>query len=337
MKLLVLAAGLGSRFGGVKQLVPIGPAGETLLEYNLFNALEGGFSQVVFLIRREIEGDFREMVLSRLPRAIPVELAFQSAEAFVPEKLKTPIAETGRTKPWGTGHALLCAREYLSDGPFAVINADDFYGKDGFAAIHGFFSHGRIVEGGAGARTAGARKGAIPPGSAAVGQPAEFCLAGYRLGGVVSPKGSVSRAICSLGADGSLVKIVEHTRIELRSGEIRSFRADGASDILDPDLPASMNLWGLSPAVFPWAAWRFEEFLCEPGRWATSEFYLPAIIGDMIEAGAAKAWALPVDEEYFGLTNPDDIVGARQAIVAKTRRGEYPSPLWAGYGKARRE
>jgi len=313
MKLLVLAAGLGSRFGGVKQLASIGPAGETLLEYNLFNAREAGFDRIVFLIRKEIEEEFRELVLSRLPPNLPVELAFQSAEAFIPEKFKEGIAGSGRTKPWGTGHALLCAQDFLKEGPFAVMNADDFYGKDGFAAIHGFLL-----------RTSAA------PEPFAGGSPAEFCLAGYRLGGVVSVKGSVSRAICSIGADGSLEKIVEHTGIELRLGEIRSYRPDGSSEVLVPDLPVSMNLWGLVPAVFPWAERLFEEFLADREHWAKAEFYLPSIIGDMIDAGAAKAWPLSVDEGYFGLTNPDDIVAARQAIAARTKQGDFPSPLWSG-------
>lgn len=322
MKLLVLAAGLGSRFGGVKQLASIGPAGETLLEYNLFNALEAGFDSVVFLIRQEIEEDFRDLVLPRLPRSLAVELAFQSAEAFIPEKFMEGIAAVGRTKPWGTGHALLCAQDFLKEGPFAVMNADDFYGKDGFSAIHGFlFGQGVTAE-----RDDQSISGALE--SRAGGPPAKFCLAGYRLGGVVSTKGSVSRAICSIGVDGSLEKIVEHTGIELRLGEIRSFSPDGSSEVLEPNLPVSMNLWGLVPAVFPWAERLFEEFLADQGHWAKAEFYLPVIIGNMIDAGAAKVWTLPVDEEYFGLTNPDDIAGARQAITARTKRGDYPSPLW---------
>lgn len=321
---MVLAAGLGSRFGGVKQLASLGPAGETLLEYNLFNALEAGFDSIVFLIRKEIEEDFRELVLPRLPRNLPIELAFQSAEAFIPEKFREGIAVAGRTKPWGTGHALLCAQDFLKEGLFAVMNADDFYGKDCFAAIHGFLSEQSLAAERRGPRV----PAALEPRAGEA--PAEFCLAGYRLGGVISTKGSVSRAICSVGADGSLEEIVEHTGIELRLGEIRSFRPDGSSEVLAPDLLVSMNLWGLVPAIFPWAERLFEEFLADQGHWAKAEFYLPAIIGDMIGAGAAKAWTLSVDEGYFGLTNPDDIIGARQAIAARTERGDFPSPLWGG-------
>ena len=212
-----------------------------------------------------------------------------------------------------------------------MMNADDFYGKEGFAVIYRFLSG----QGVAAERDGQSITGAL--GSRAGGPHANFCLAGYRLGGVVSTKGSVSRAICSFGADGSLEKIIEHTRIELRLGEIRSYRPDGSSEVLKPDLPVSMNLWGLTPAIFPWAERLFEEFLADREHWAKAEFYLPAIIGDMIGAGAAKAWALRVDEEYFGLTNPDDIVGARQAIAARTKRGDFPSPLWSGSLKGKEE
>lgn len=310
MKLAILAAGLGSRFGGVKQLAAIGSAGETLLEYNVYNALEAGFDSVVFLIRKDIEQDFRTHVLSRLPRTLPVELAFQSPDTAIPEKFRADLSRNGRTKPWGTGHALLCARHLLEDGPFAVINADDFYGKQSFRAVHGFLA-----------------------GKA----PARFCLAGYRLGNVVPGSGSVSRAICAIDAEGWLKKIVEHTRVEIRSGTIYSVRADGSVEALSPELPISMNLWGLTPAVFPFAERLFSEFLSDPAHWGRSEFYLPTVIGEMMDEGAAQVMALPVTEEYFGLTNPDDILDARKAIAERTERGEYPEPLWNEYGKEGRE
>ncbi len=321
MKLAILAAGLGSRFGGVKQLAPIGPAGETLLEYNIYNALEAGFDSIVFLIRKDIEKDFSDHILSRLPGNLPFELAFQSLGAAMPGSLepalRASLDQAGRTRPWGTGHALLCARPFLEDGLFAVMNADDFYGKSGLAAVHDFLAAEEGVD----------RK--------AVGS-ARFCLPGYRLGNVVPPLGSVSRAICSTDASGRLERIVEHTRIEMQEGRIWSIAPDGSAETLSPDLPASMNLWGLTPAVFPGAEAQFSEFLSDPTHWAKSEFYLPALVGRMIEAGTARAWTLPVDEEYFGLTNPEDILGARQAIAERTRRGEYPSPLWSGKSDAGR-
>ena len=318
MKLLVLAAGIGSRFGGVKQLAQAGPEGETLLEYNIFNALEASFDGVVFLIRREIEEDFRDLVLARLPSRLSVELAFQSAEAALPEAVRDDIVLAGRTKPWGTGHALLCARPFLGEAPFAVINGDDFYGKEGFLRI-GRFLAGEGVD-------AGARKG--------TGGGAAFCLAGYRLGGVVTAKGSVSRAICLVDSSGSLEKIVEHRRIEVREGRILAIDAEGSPvEELSADAIVSMNLWGLGPAVFPWAERLFRRFLEDRANWAKAEFYLPSIVGAMVEAGVAKAFALPVNEEYFGLTNPEDIIAVRRAIADRTDQGVYPSPLWGEAGR----
>ena len=310
MKLLVLAAGIGSRFGGVKQLAQAGPRGETLLEYNIFNALEAGFDGFVFLIRREIEEDFRNLVLARLPSRLSVEVAFQSAGAALPEAVRDDIVPAGRTKPWGTGHALLCARPFLEDGPFAVINGDDFYGKEGFLRI------GRFLSGNG------------------TGSGAAFCLAGYRLGGVVTAKGSVSRAICVVDSSGSLEKIVEHRRIEVREGRILSINADGSpAEELPADAIVSMNLWGLGPAIFPWAEKLFTRFLADRANWTKAEFYLPAIVGAMVDAGVAKAFALPVNEEYFGLTNPEDIITVRRAIADRTDQGAYPSPLWGGAGR----
>ncbi|HWR11032.1 MAG TPA: NTP transferase domain-containing protein [Rectinemataceae bacterium] len=336
MKLVILAAGLGSRFGGVKQLASIGSAGETLLEYNVFNAAEAGFDSVVFLIRKDIEEDFRTRVLSRLPRTLPVELAFQAPDSAIPEKFSAEPSLRGRTKPWGTGHALLCARLLLEDGPFAVINADDFYGKSGFAAVHGFLAENSVTPVAA-ARARLQAKAPARVAARAAQAPADaatrFCLAGYRLGNVVSASGSVSRAVCSLDAEGWLKKIVEHTRVEIRSGNIYSVRADGSAEALSPELPISMNLWGLTPAVFPFAERLFSEFLSDPAHWGRSEFYLPTVIGGMMDEGAAKVMALPVTEEYFGLTNPDDILDARKAIAERAGRGEYPEPLWNEYGQ----
>ena len=217
MKLLILAAGIGSRFGGIKQIAGVGPCGETLLEYNLFDALRAGFNEAVFLIRRDIERDFRETVLSRIEGKIPVRLAYQSMDS-----------RQGRSKPWGTGHALLCAREAMGREPFAVINADDFYGLSGFSAV------------------ARHLKGGFPAS-------AELCLAGYRLGGVVPKSGSVSRAVCGADEEGFLTNIVEHVRVEWEGDSLISRPKGDPSVALSPEAFASMNLWGLDESVFPWA------------------------------------------------------------------------------------
>jgi hypothetical protein len=313
MKLLVLAAGLGSRFGGVKQLASLGPSGETLLEYNVYDALASGFDLIVFLIREEIEEDFRERVLSRLPPSLPVSLAFQSTDACIPERHRSRVAALGRTKPWGTGHALICAREALGEGSFAVINADDFYGRAGFRAVAGFLSGKK---------------------------PGECCLAGYRLEGVVPPSGSVSRAICRLGDGGRLEGIVEHLKVQKRGATLWSVGGPLPGETeLSPDLCASMNLWGLDSTVLPRAVALFDSFLqglaSGPGDLGEAalkaEFYLPSIFGALAAEGTPVI-ALPVSEEYFGLTNPGDIASAREKLAGRIGQGLYPDPLWAGYG-----
>lgn len=293
MKLLVLAAGIGSRFGGIKQIAGVGPRGETLLEYNVFDALHAGFDSVIFLLRRDIEADFRSIVLARLPPGIVVDIAFQDGPPSVPS----------RAKPWGTGHALLSAQAAVGDDAFAVINADDFYGERAFREV-GDYLKGRQGEG------------------------ADFCMAAYRLGDVVPPTGTVSRAICDIAAEGYLRSIVEKTRVAWVGGELVSTEPDGSRQILSAELPVSMNLWGLTPAVFAEARRRFEGFLENKANLATAEFFLPDILGGMLADGMARVKALRVSETYFGLTNPTDLAHARASIVAKIAAGEYPEPLW---------
>lgn len=316
---MVLAAGIGSRFGGIKQLASVGPAGETLLEYNLFNAVNAGFEGIVCLIREEIREDFEKMILSRLPGTMRRELAFQAMSHLVPAELGAEMAKTergGRLKPWGTGHALLCARPYLEGGSFAVINADDFYGAEAFAAVHRYLEEEEPA-----GRAADRRRGGE----------GHFCLAAYRLGKVVSPKGSVSRALCHLGGGGLLERIVEHTHIETRDGKILSIHPDGLVEELPEDQPVSMNLWGLGPEIFPWAERLFSDFIRRSSNWDRAEFYLPSVIDSMISGKAATVRALPVGEEYFGLTNPGDIANVRRKIAGLVANGAYPSPLWKDF------
>ncbi|HEY9053176.1 MAG TPA: NTP transferase domain-containing protein [Rectinemataceae bacterium] len=331
MKLLVLAAGLGSRFGGVKQLASVGPHGETLLEYNLYDAAASGFDSVVFLLRKEIEDDFNAAIRSRLPPGLRVEIAYQSAERCLPTDADflarmggAGDALSARKKPWGTGQALLCAREFLEGESFAVANADDFYGRAGFWAVAGFL---------------GKREESSLP---------EYCIAGYRLGGVVPGSGSVSRAVCSARPDGYLEGILEHTDVRKSGSAIVSIGKDGTPSELSPDLPVSMNLWGLDSSVFPWAEERFRAFLeaAAQARDASylerAEFYLPTLLGEMNAAGKARIKVLDVDGTCFGLTNPQDLERTRAAISSLSARKEgegegegknetYPSPLWEGW------
>ncbi len=305
MKLLVLAAGMGSRFGGIKQMAPVGPAGETLLEFNLYNALKAGFSQAVFLIKREMEADFRKLIAERLPLNLEYEFAYQDVLASVPESVKSKLipylASQGRIKPWGTGHALLCAREFLASSPFATINADDFYGAEAFKVTADFLQRG--------AKTA-------------------FCLPVYQLGRVLSRNGSVSRAVCDLDSSSMLKEIVEHTKVLQKNGQILSVDADGKERVLAPDSPVSMNLWGLTPAIFSYAEALFADFIANESNWAKNEFFLPYIIRSMLERGTAAVKALPVEDACFGLTNPDDLSEVQSNLAALSRNGSFPTPLW---------
>ncbi|MHB0855051.1 MAG: nucleotidyltransferase family protein [Rectinema subterraneum] len=302
MKLLVLAAGIGSRFGGIKQLAPVGPNGETLLEYSLFDALRAGFSEIVFLVRPEIEEDFRTMVLSRLPASVQWQLAYQTSTSMLDEKSIVRARENGRIKPWGTGHALLCARAQLEQsGPFAVINADDFYGPRAFAGVQANLT----------------------------ANPQEFCFAGYRLDDVVPQEGVVSRAACTIDADGLLTGIVEHKRVWRRGQEFIS-EIDGKQYVLDPQTVVSMNLWGLSEAIFAWAERMWRDFLSEPANYESKEFFLPDIVNAMVAHGAVRMRMIAASMRSFGLTNPGDLEETRERIARMIAKGDYPAPLWRG-------
>lgn len=297
--MLVLAAGLGSRFGGMKQVAAVGSCGETILEYNLFDALRAGFEGTVFLIRKDIEADFRSRVLSRLPAGFAYEIAYQDILAEVPPELHARAAAGGRKKPWGTGHALLCAQALLEDEPFAVINGDDRYGPEALAAVADFLRGGK-----------------------------DYCFASYRLDGVLSGAGSVSRAICSLDADSYLQEIREHRDIRLESGRIISRDPEFGEIELSPGSPASMNLWGLRPDVFPDARRGFWEFLADSDLRERGEYYLPTVVRTAMRNSRKRVKALQSGEGYFGLTNAQDLAEAQAEISRLNRAGVYPAPLW---------
>ncbi len=302
MRLLVLAAGIGSRFGGVKQVAGVGPHGETLLEYSLFDALRSGFDHIVFLIRPEIEEDFRTNILARLPASVPYSFAYQTSESLLGGEARARLGESGRTKPWGTGHALLCAREQLEHaGPFAVANADDFYGLLGFKKV-------------------GARLSS---------NPGEFCFPGYRLDDVVPESGPVSRAICSIDAQGYLEEIVEHKRVWREDGHLLSRREGGIVE-LSPEAVVSMNLWGFNTSIFDCADRLWKDFLSDPANFESREFFLPEIVESMMREKTIRVKMLPASAQSFGLTNPGDLRETRRRISGLVLQGAYPSPLWEG-------
>lgn len=297
--LLVLAAGLGSRYGGCKQIEKVGAAGESTLEYSLYDARLAGFDEFVFLIRASIEAEFREFVLSRLPKSFHCRIAFQEMDSLLgPEHGAIAAA---RAKPWGTGHALLCAEATLGS-PFAVVNADDFYGRGSFRAAHDFLA----------ASTSGS---------------AEWCMVGFSLRNTTSRNGPVSRGICDVVGD-RLSSIAEHRIIQDRGGSFVSVQPDGSEVSLRGDQIVSMNLWGFTASVFELAKPLFQSFLREEGESPKAEFGLPSIVDRLVSEKKAKVSVLPTAEAWFGLTHREDRAEVMARIAALTASGFYPTPLW---------
>jgi len=293
--LLVLAAGLGSRYGGLKQLDPVGPHGETLLDYSVHDAMRAGFDRVVFLIRRDIEKDFRAMIGARYEGKISVGYAFQQLDELPPGF--TPPAH--RTKPWGTAHAIWCAREAITT-PFASINADDFYGADAFRQVGSFLS-------------------TVDPDAA----PARFAMAGYRLDKTLSDHGTVARGICRVD-DGNFLRGVEELTDLARD-------ADGAivsgGRTFAPETPVSMNFWGFTPRIFPLLEEALRGFLAAHGGSGKAECYIPSAVAGMIGAGAANVRVLATTADWFGVTYREDRPPVQQNLARLVERGDYASPL----------
>ena len=314
ISLVIMAAGAGSRFGGLKQTAAVGPSGETVLDYSVYDALRAGFDEIVFIIRRAIEQDFREL-LERFPRHVPIRMAFQELDSLVDDQYVEQARRAGRTKPWGTGHAVLCASEAVH-GPFAVINSDDFYGERSFALVHEFLA----------ARRPDSR---------------EWCMPGYLLRNTTSPHGHVSRGICTISADGTLLSIQEHTKIVERGGRFYSLASGTApaaaaqdpgdklgSIELSGDAIVSMNFWGLTPAFFEEAFAEFRKFLNNSAGDISAEFYLPEVIGSLVARKAARVSMLETPESWFGISYRKDVEAVRRHLQTLTASGFYPSPLW---------
>ncbi len=291
--LLVLAAGLGSRYGGLKQMEAVGPSGETLLDYAVYDAWRAGFRRVVFVIRRDFENVFLEKVGSRYVGKMTVDTVFQALDAL-PAGFEPP---PGREKPWGTGHAVWCARHALREN-FAVINADDFYGADAFKSLADFLAR-QPVEG---------------PGSTS------YAMVGHRLSATLSEAGTVSRGICAVGSDGLLTRITERTGIA---------RTDiGPGGPLQGDERVSMNCWGFTPSLFDPLDQAFRAFLQTNGRETRTEFYLPTAVSDMIAAGSATVRLLPTTAEWFGVTHREDKGRVQAALASLVAAGAYPAALF---------
>jgi len=298
--LVVLAAGIGSRYGGLKQIEPVGPAGEAVLDYAVFDAKRAGFGKFIFVIRREIEQDFRDSFGRRFARHVNPDYAFQQLEMVPPGHCVPPE----RQKPWGTGHAVLCAAPLL-DRPFAVINADDFYGADSFRVLARFL---------------------MQPAST---DPGLFAMVGFQLDRTLSEHGTVARGLCQADAEGYLVSVEELTAIEKQPGGARNREPDGSYRPLTGREIASMNCWGFTPKLLDGLGRLFGEFLARNQGNPKAEFYLPTAVNTLIQEGRARVKVLPTPCHWFGVTYREDRPVVTESIRALVRAGEYPERLWS--------
>jgi hypothetical protein len=301
--LVMLAAGVGSRYGGLKQMDKFGRHGEVLLDYSAFDALRSGFGKVVFIIRHDIEKDFRELVLARMEGKVNYEIAFQELDSLIPPEMYQKATAAGRTKPWGTAHALLCAKDCI-DAPFAVMNSDDFYGRTAFTEIGAFLSQPNLAE------------SAIVP---------------YKLEPTLSPMGTVARGVCVI-ENGYMTQIEELTKIEKKDGAIFNTNDDGTRQNLPAHTPVSMNFWGFPETVMPHLQAYFDNFVAD---WLAAETpapqaecYLPKAAGWFVQQGYTKIKALPTATGWFGVTYKEDRADAVQKLADLTAKGEYPEALW---------
>lgn len=297
---MVLAAGMGSRYGGLKQMDPMGPHGETVLDYSVYDALRAGFGRVLFVIRRDFADLFREQVGVKFKDRVAVDYAFQDLDDL-PEGHAVPA---GREKPWGTTHAVLAAREMV-DGPFAMINADDFYGQESYETLAGFLGEERDET-----------------------DRAHFCMIGFRLRNTLSPFGSVARGICTQDESGYLASVTEMTKIVQTTNGAEN-REDEAHPVeLTGEELVSMNMWGFSPAVIPMLAKKFEAFLGERGGELKSESYIPAVVDDLVKEQRADVQVLPTASHWFGVTYREDKPQVMASIQKLIAEGRYPESLW---------
>ncbi len=302
--LVIMAAGMGSRYGGLKQIDPVGSCGEAILDYTLFDAHEAGFETAVIVIKQAIEKDFMDTVGKRLENC-PMEIryAFQEIDK-IPAGCQIP---EGRVKPWGTGHAVLCAKETVGNVPFAVVNADDYYGKQAFREIFHYLS------------------------TATDGEKADYCMVGYRLGNTVTENGSVARGICSVNESGYLTSVVERTKIEQYAGGIHFLLEDGATwQSVDADTLVSMNMWGFTPGFMDELEKDFPRFFAEdvPKNPEKAEMFLPGAVSKLLNAGKATVKMLRTDDKWYGVTYAADKPVVIAALQEMTRQGKYPDGLW---------
>ncbi len=295
--LVILAAGLGRRYGGLKQMDPVGPSGEFLVDYAVYDAIKAGFNRVVFVIRKDMSEDFDATLGARINAFIPVEYAFQNVFQ-VPSGV---FANAARKKPWGTGHALLVARE-LVGGPFAAINADDFYGRSAFAQTSEFFDESKDEN--------------------------EYAIVAYPLMETLPLDGDVSRGICSVSGEGLLQGVIERTKIRRSAGQVEFTDEDGRASYLSGKEPASMNMWAFKPSLFQHLEDGFRAFMDKCGTSTDAEYYLVSVIDELIRTQKARVRVKQSQDSWFGVTNPEDRAVVQQKIGYLVDQGVYPESLW---------
>ncbi len=302
--LVVMAAGMGSRYGGLKQIDPVGSQGEAILDYSLYDAYRAGFKTAVIIIKNAIKKDFMDTVGKRLENC-PMEIRYAYQEIDkLPEGFTVP---EGREKPWGTSHAVLCAADAIDGAPFAVINADDYYGPSAFQVIYDFLQ------------------------GANDGEKYNYCMVGYKLGNTVTENGSVARGVCATDQQGYLTDIVERTKIEQQADAIRYTEDDGKTWTgIDADTPVSMNMWGYTPSFLEEIRVRFPKFLAEtvPQNPMKSEMYLPMTIGELLKEQKVTVKVLRSSDKWYGVTYAADKPVVVAALKAMTEQGLYPDGLW---------
>ena len=299
--LLLLAAGMGSRYGGLKQLDELGPNGETIMDYSIYDAIQAGFGKIVFVIRKDFEEQFCSQVLSKYEGHIPAELVFQSIDAL-PEGFSVP---EGREKPWGTNHAVLMAKDVIKE-PFCVINCDDFYNRDCFKVIGKFLAD-------------------LPEGARN-----RYAMVGFRVGNTLSENGTVARGICSTDTEDNLTTVVERTEIERHDGTVQYLNENEEWVSIPDTTPVSMNFWGFTPDYFAHSNEFFKAFLSDPKNIENlkSEFFIPLMVDHLIRKGQATCEVLDTTSKWFGVTYPED----RPEVVAKFAKlgadGVYPEKMF---------
>lgn len=297
--LLVLAAGMGSRYGSLKQIDPVGPSGETIIDYSIYDAIRAGFGKVVFIIRKSFEQDFKDIFITKLQPHIQVEYVFQELD-------KVPAGITfspERTKPWGTAHAILMAKEVINE-PFAVINGDDFYGSEAFKTMADHLN------------------------SLTAEQQTLYSLVGYQVGNTMSENGTVSRGVCAADARGNLVSVTERTNIQYIEGGIAFQDTDGKMVFLDPETLVSMNFWGFTPEYFRQTEAMFIDFIKANGDSPKAEFYIPSAIDALINNAEAMVKVLKSDAKWFGVTYKEDKPLVIEKLNQLINTGVYPAQLW---------